>query len=163
MHYEYKNVDSTVHVYEVDGDEQKMVLTMPADDYRLLWPMIEKYSEQLSLPVDKVYLMLLLPDRHICRDCVDCFLWNDEEHHCSLKKPCVKAKLNKWRFLSITETLEAIRYSTPEFIDSLRYLTIDGDSSVRVHTEYFKCLEHLADNEDIVGSVSKMPLEVWMR
>ena len=153
MHHEYKRVDEDYEVYEVDGDNEKLVLTVNGADFHAINFIIQQ-AQRLQIEPQLVYRMLNVTNRYHCPACVRCPFWNDERHHCQMMKPCIKAQMiHERKVIDIDSTLQRVRYTEPNELVFYHYVTISGQVLDRVHDNYFKCLQYLAENEHVIGCV----------
>ena len=153
MHYEYLQEGELFHVYEVEADEQKRILSLSKHEFDS-FPIARRLSKRLGISIQQVYKIGSVQDRFHCKDCDGCVFWNDERKHCSMKRPCIKAKnVHKHDVIPISDLLEMVRYAQQSFLNRLRYVTIDGDVQGVVHQSYLQCLAHLANNENIIGGI----------
>ena len=159
MHYEYNKFGDdehgyNYHIYEVDGDEQKFVLTMYGDDFKM-WPLVEAWSKTLNRPPEEVFRMLKVKNRVHHAQCKECDFWDDERDHCAMKTLCHVARtLFKQPLILIEDLLEMVRYAEDSYKNGLRYATMDGEVGIPVHHDYFNCLAYLANHQEIIGGIN---------
>lgn len=155
MHYEYRLVGNDYDIYEVDGDNEVLVVSGLTKEQAELTPYISRWARMTGMTVGELIAMLSVGNRHHIEKCRTCVFFNTQLGHCQLKSYCISYNQvhGRKRIIIIDDLIQRVKYATQEHLDTLRYVTMDGKIGDKVHTEYFQLMKHLATNENIVGGV----------
>ena len=155
MHHEYRLVDDSYSIYEVDSDNEVLVASGLTKEQVDLLPHAVRFSKVLKMSVGEIIAIWSIHNRHHIEKCKWCAFWNEGLGHCQLKYRCAAyaAIHGRKKVILIDDLIQRVKYATPEHLATLRYVTIDGKVGNMVHTDYWDLMKFLANNENIVGGV----------